>query len=279
MGGSDATTLRRGLEILRALGSEEALLHGGMRVVQVADVSGHDKSLVSRTLKTLAEAGFVERDPDSLAYRLGWHLFALAARAGDQRLLTEARPLLLRLVKDLGERSHIAVLQGPEVLTLHSESPRRAVQAAGWVGRTVPAYCTSSGRALLIDCDREGLRAIFPDSGFPPAGPNAPRNIEDLFSRVVAARARGFAVVDEEFEPGLVAVGAPVRDFSGHVVAALNVSAPKFRLEDHLETAGVRTKAAADELSERLGRAIDDGSSDGTKIRDGKRPSGDHHGV
>ena len=60
-------------------------------------------------------------------------------------------------------------------------------------------------------------------------------------------------MVDEEFEPGLVAAAAPVRDFRGRLVAALNVSGPKFRLGERLEGAGVEVAAAAETLSERLG--------------------------
>ncbi|MDQ3424805.1 MAG: IclR family transcriptional regulator, partial [Actinomycetota bacterium] len=82
---------------------------------------------------------------------------------------------------------------------------------------------------------------------------NAPRTLEELFERIRSARARGFAIVDEEFEPGLVAAGAPVRDFHGRIVAAVNVSAPKFRFGAQLEAAGEAVKAAADELSQRVG--------------------------
>jgi len=61
------------------------------------------------------------------------------------------------------------------------------------------------------------------------------------------------AAVDEEFEPGLVGVSAPVRDFRGAVIAAINVSAPKGRLGGHLDEAGRRTLAVARELSAKLG--------------------------
>ena len=39
-----------------------------------------------------------------------------------------------------------------------------------------------------------------------------------------AAAERGYAIADEELEPGLAAVAAPVRRFDGRIVAALNVS-------------------------------------------------------
>ncbi|MDQ3619754.1 MAG: IclR family transcriptional regulator [Actinomycetota bacterium] len=257
MGAPQATSLHRGLQILLALGSEDALDNGGLGVVQVAERTGHDKSQVSRTFKALASSGLVERDPDSLAYRLGWRLFTLAARAADQRLLEVASPLLLRLIKDVGERAHLSVLQGSEVLTLLSQSPTHAVQAAGWVGRTVPAYCTSAGRALLIDFDKEELAALLDGVEWQSKGPNAPRDVDELDARLAVCRTQGWAFSDEEFEAGLVGIAAPVRDFRGRVTASLNVSAPKFRLKGRVEDTALRTKSAADELTMRLSASID----------------------
>ncbi|MCA1687550.1 MAG: IclR family transcriptional regulator, partial [Actinobacteria bacterium] len=205
----------------------------------------------------LAESGLVDRDPSTLHYRLGWRFFALAARAGEQRLLNVAPLLLERLVKDLGETVHLSVLQGSEVLTVLSKSPPHAVTAVGWSGRTVPVYCTSSGRALLFDHDHDALSELFSGVEFRKLEPDTVRNVGELYERIVAARDRGYALVDEEFEFGLVGAAAPVRDFQGQIVAALNVSAPKFRLGERLETAGKEVKKAADELSTLLGWSTD----------------------
>ena len=239
------------------LGRDEAVENGGLGVVRIAELIGREKSQVSRALKMLAESGFVDRDPATLYYHLGWRFFALAARAGEQRLLNVAPPLLERLIKSLGETAHLSVLQGTEVLTVLSKSPPHAVKAVGWSGRTVPVYCTSSGRALLFDHDRDALRELFSGVEFHELGPNTVRDVEELYERVVAARARGYALVDEEFEFGLVGAAAPVRDFKGSIVAALNVSAPRFRLGERLEDAGREVISAADELSALLGWSSD----------------------
>ena len=249
--------LKKELAILVALGGEEAVENGGLGVVRVAELIGREKSQVSRALRALAESGLVDRDPSTLHYRLGWRFFALAARAGEQRLLAAAPPLLERLMKNLGETVHLSVLQGAEVLTVLSESPPHAVTAAGWSGRTVPLYCTSSGRALLFDRDRDGLSELLPGVEFRKLGPNTVSNVDQLYERIVAARARGYALVDEEFEFGLVGAAAPVRDFRGQIVAALNISAPKFRLGGRLEDAGQEVRRAADELSALLGWSSD----------------------
>src|SRR3712207_6517932 len=124
--------LRKELAILIVLGGEEAVEDGGLGVVRIAELIGREKSQVSRALRTLAESGLVDRDQSTLHYRLGWRFFALAARAGEQRLLNVAPPLLERLMKSLGETVHVSVLQGIEVLTVLSESPSHAVKAVGW---------------------------------------------------------------------------------------------------------------------------------------------------
>ncbi len=258
-----ATSLRRGLAILVALAGREATRSGGLSVTRIGELIGREKSQVSRTLKILAEHGLVERDRATLAYRLGWGLFALAAEVGEQRLLDRAPHFLERLVNELGERAHLSVLQAGQVLTVISESPPRAVQAAGWVGRTVPVYCTSAGRALLFDQARDGLDSLLSTVEFQRLAPNTPRDLDELYARVEAARGRGFAVADEEFERGLVAVAAPVRDFRGSIVAALNVSAPKFRFGRRLAAAGAAVRAAADDLSCTLGWGADLGRSAG----------------
>jgi IclR family KDG regulon transcriptional repressor len=247
------TSLRRGLDILIALGGDEAIEHGGLGVTRIAELLDRDKSQVSRTLKTLAEFGLVERDPESRAYWLGWQVFALAHLAGEQRLLDRARPLLIRLVETLSERAHLTVLQGAEALTVLSESPRHAVQAVGWVGRLVPAYCSSAGRALMLGHTRDDLERLFADVEFQRLAPNTVRSVAQLAKRVEEARELGYVIADEEFEAGLVSVAAPVRNPQGRIVAALNVSGPRFRFIHKVDEAGEQLLAAAGELAVALG--------------------------
>ena len=144
------------------------------------------------------------------------------------------------------------MLDGAAVLTLLSESPPHAVQAAGWAGRTVPAYCTAAGRALLADHDPDAQAALLGRVALERVAPNTVTDLDALARRIAAARARGWAAADEEMEPGLAAVAAPVRRFDGRIVAALNVSGPSFRFAPRLEEAGAVVADAATRLSARL---------------------------
>lgn len=231
--------------MLDALAGGDTDDHAGLTVADLSRRLGRDRSIMSRQLAPLVELGLVERADDG-RHRLGWRLFAIAAGAGDKRLMVLAPPVMRRLGAVVEERVHLSVLRGDSVLTVLSHSPRRSVQAAGWVGRTVPASCTASGRALLLDHGDDEVRAVFSRDG---AGPNAPDDADKLLGRLAESRGLGYATVDGELDADEAAVAAPVRDFSGRIVAALNVSAPAYRLRTRLMPAGRQVAGAAQHLT------------------------------
>ena len=116
-----------------------------------------------------------------------------------------------------------------------------------------PAYCTSAGRALLVDWQDAEILAAFERVEFVAVGPRTLRSARALVKAVARARADGYAVVDEEFEPELVSVAVPVRDPRGSVIASLNASAPRYRFIDRVQDAAVELQAVADEIRRRLG--------------------------
>ncbi|MQA97236.1 MAG: helix-turn-helix domain-containing protein [Streptosporangiales bacterium] len=244
-------SVRRALDILRVLGDRP------LRVQAVAAAIGREKSQVSRSLKLLADAGFVERDPETQEYRLGWQLFALARSAGDQRLVGDAPGVLRRLVLDVGEPAYLSVLQGAAALTVLTEHPARSrsLQARDWVGRSAPLTCTAAGRTLLLGLPDAEVAALAGTYGDPlPGTGRSPRDTAEVLRRLRAERAQGYVTVVEEYEPGLVAVAAPVRDLTGQVTASVNVSAPVFRMSpDGLGPVVTAVRAAADRLSATLG--------------------------
>jgi DNA-binding IclR family transcriptional regulator len=225
--------LVRGLDVLGALAAPEAAC-GGLGVIHLAALVGGDKSQLSRTLATLAESGFVERDAESNAYRLGWRVFALASQAAESRLLVAGPAILRSLVAALGESAHLSVRQGVHVLTLLSEASPSTLHAPGRVGALTPLATTSAGRVLAGDLADDELAAL---------------GLEEARDAIALARAQGYAIVREEFEAGVVAAAAPIRDAAGHIIAALNVSAPSFRFADRLEDAAHCLVDAAGALS------------------------------
>lgn len=235
------------MEILEALASVEAQRRGGLGVVRLAELTGREKSQISRALRVLANAGIVERDPDTLEYQLGWRLFSLVARTADTRLSRVARPEMTALAKEVGETAHLCVLRDTDVLTVMSISPGHLFRAREWEGEVVHAVCTAAGRVLLMDFTLDQLAVRLPDIEQPcREHPSRIRSLAQLWDAIRPLADQGYAVEDEEFEPGLLGVAAPIRDFRGRIVAAIHVSAPKERLAGRTPLVGeVTTRAAA----------------------------------
>ena len=108
---------------------------------------------------------------------------------------------------------YVARVAVPKLITLRVE-----------IGTRFPAAYTSQGKVLLAALDPVSLAAVLAlpsRSGLPRFLPRDPQT----FGRELrVVRARGWAVADEELAPGIRSVAAPVRDGSGAVRAAMNVT-------------------------------------------------------
>ncbi len=238
--GFQSTGLGRDLDILDLLAGDDTVRRGGLGVVAIAGRLGRQNSQVSRALQALRDAGMVERDPTTANYRLGWRLYSYAARTAESRMVHLAGPAMRRLVGGLDETTHLCVLREFRVLTLWTEAPPHGFRSSGWEGVPVDVPGTSAGQVLVSDWEPSVLAGWFP-----ALGRSAARTSADI-------RSRGYAVVRHEFERGVVGCSAPVRDASGRIAAALNVSAPQDRLDRRLDEAGRLTAAAAAEVTRAL---------------------------
>ncbi|NED96375.1 IclR family transcriptional regulator [Phytoactinopolyspora alkaliphila] len=226
---------------------------GALTVSEVARHLGRERSQVSRMLKVLAASGLLEQDQETRAYRLGWRMYHLAGRAGDQRLLALATPALRDLVARTRETALISVLQGNRSFTVARESSMQSVQAGGWVGRTSPLHSCASGRALMLHMsDEDVANLVHGDLQGAGLGPRAPESMRSVIDLIRQERARGFTVAIDELEDGLTSVGAPITSATGETLAAINVSGPTSRLARHVEGIGPQLVLTARHVSARM---------------------------
>lgn len=215
------------------------------------------KTTVFRLLGALAEAGFVERDAERQTYRLGPALIGLGARAGRATgLYAAARPALEALADATGETATLEVLTGSEVLILDEVSGRFLLGSSPEIGMRWPAYATSTGKVLLAAARFASEAGASPVDPGPLArlGPGTITSHARLDRELAAVWRRGYAIATEELEDGFVAIGAPVRDARGRVVAAISVGGPKTRLtRARTEQLATQVRQAADRVSGRLG--------------------------
>ncbi|GLI26992.1 IclR family transcriptional regulator [Agromyces rhizosphaerae] len=214
-------SLERGLEVIRAFGA----LTPSLTLSEVARETGLSRASARRFLHTLVELGYVGTDGREFSLRprvleLGY------AYLSSYSLPDIAQPHLTQLTETVGESSSVAVLDGADIVYVARVGAYRIMSAAIEVGTRFPAFATSMGRAILgagSDARREEFLARVE---LPPLTPRTVTDRDELREALDAVRVQGWALIDQELELGLRSVAAPLRDITGEVVAAVNVSAP-----------------------------------------------------
>lgn len=183
------------------------------------------KSTTSRMLSALERQGLVARD-SSGAFVPGPVLSRFArTHSVEDDLVAQYRPLLERLASVSGETTNLAIAQGDAAALLDQVDGQYLLGTRNWVGSTVPLHCSALGKVLLaFDA------APMPTGRLERRTPATLGTRADLLADLTLARRRGFAVIRDELEEGLVAVAAPLRDSTGAVFAAVSITGPSNRL-------------------------------------------------
>jgi IclR family transcriptional regulator, acetate operon repressor len=213
-----------------------------MTFTELSAAAGLAKSTTSRLLLALERNGLVRRD-DHGRFLPGEMFVSFAWRGGAEAgLVAVAQPFLERLGKATGETINLGVASNGMVTQIAQVESTYMIGGTNWVGMSVPLYCSALGKVLLA----YGA-AQLPPGRLERLTDKTITSEPALRSDLAVVRARGYAVTDEELEPGLIAVAAPVRGYDGAVVAALSVSAPANRMtsQDVTTAAGHCAEEAA----------------------------------
>lgn len=239
----------------RAITVLEILAKRGVAgVTEIALELGVHKSTASRLVAVLEGRGLVEQLTDRGKYRLGFGIVRLAGALTVQRdLAHESRKACEALAADIGETVNVAILDGNRVINVNEVRGPAAIAMHNWVGQSTPPHATSSGKVLLAFAGPADLRALLGE----PLQRYTDRTVVDLATlerELDVVRGQGWAATVEEYEVGLNALAAPVRNHEDAVVAAVSVSGPSYRLTvELLPQVAERVVSAARDLSRRLG--------------------------
>jgi DNA-binding IclR family transcriptional regulator len=242
---------RSALAVLQALARQS----GPVPAATLARDLELPRSTTYQLLTELVAAGFVVHLPEERRYGLGVSAFELGtAYLRQEPLARLARPVLARLVDEVGRSAHLAVLHGREVLYVVEErAPGRAPLVTD-VGVRLPAQLTASGRAVLADLPEAQVRALFPDAeAFVDRHGSGPRTLPALRRVLAEVRRTGHAGEDGEVTPGLASVGAAVHDHTGRPVAGAAVTFEAGDVDAVARAALARqVRTAAAELTRRI---------------------------
>lgn len=207
-----------------------------------------------RLVRTLKDDRFLEPVGDG-TYRLGSTLIDLGQRALEENdLRTVGHSHLVRLNEITNETVHSAALDGTVITYVDKVESRHPVRIESYVGREVLKHCTGVGKAILSFLPEDELEHHLAGMDFAYFTPTTITDRDSFRNELELTRERGYAVDDEEHEPGICCVAVPIFSATGRVTQSLSVSAPSSRMTlSQLLQFLPDIKHTAEEISEALG--------------------------
>ena len=249
--GSPVRSISRAVAILDQFSLERPELS----FTEISSGIGLTKSTTHRLLGALRHEEMIEFDPASRRYRLGLRVFRLGSVVSKtMELATRSDSLLEALAEKIGETAYVVVPDGDEALCIRRFDSRSELRVLFLeVGKRQPFNCGAAPRVLLAHLPPRRWEEVVS------------RHVRAMTAHSLVSRAaldrdrheileRGYAVSREDVTSHACAVGAPVRDHTGRVVAAVSLSGIEQRFSsERLPRLIDAIVEAGAELSHRLG--------------------------
>jgi DNA-binding IclR family transcriptional regulator len=239
-------TLVKGLQVLEALARSERAL-GVSELALMLDLS---KSNVHRLLQALVDLRYVVKNETTAEYSASLKLWELGNRVSLRVAVRHAAQTpMAELLLATRESVHLAVLEGHEVLYIHKLDSPQPVRAYFEIGGRAPAHCVATGKAMLA-WQPEATLKQFAASGLQRYTAATIVDADDFLREMERVRHQGYAVNRGEWRDSVWAIGAPIRDSAGTVVAAVGISGPSSRIKPaQIRLLAHLVRKAADDVS------------------------------
>ncbi|ENF8748166.1 DNA-binding transcriptional regulator KdgR [Vibrio fluvialis] len=228
--------------ILQALGEQKEI-----GVSELSQRLMMSKATTYRFLQTMKSMGFVAQEGEADKYKLTLKLFELGAKSLEYVDLIELADKEMRYISEqTNEALHLGSLDENAIIYIHKIDSGYNLRMQSRIGRRNPLYSTAIGKVLLAERDEKFVRDTLEGVEFIKHTDRTLENVEQLLEELALVRTQHYAEDNEEQEPGLRCIAAPVYDRFGHVIAGLSMSLPTIRFDeqrmgyyvDLLQTAG-----------------------------------------
>lgn len=214
----------RAIKVLRHIAAGRSVANQS----QAAREIGINRTTLLRLLHTLEAEGMIEHVAGSDDYMLGAGLIELAAqKLSSLDVAQVAKPVLSQMSERLGLSCHLGILDRREVLYVLRATPEVHLVSNVRIGTRLPAHASSMGRAILAYLSRDAVDRLFQDADLFAVTAATPTTMKALHTELDRIRASGIVDSRSSYEPGVDSVAAPVFDYSGAVVGAINASGPE----------------------------------------------------
>ncbi len=208
------------VDIIAQCGSE------GMTLTELARASNLHISTAYRMLQNLVPLQYVSVD-ELGRYRLGLKLLYLGSTLhASMDIVNVARKHLVALRNETGETINLATLDMGETSIIYVENVEGMgdIKLNVGVGKRKSIHSTATGKVLVSGFTDEKIRAMMEKTGMPRYTRNTIIDMDIFLDQVHQVRENEYATDMQENEYDICCIATPVRDFRGHVVAAVSLS-------------------------------------------------------
>lgn len=221
-------TLSEGLEILLLFDISNALL----RVSEISKRLRYSISKTYRLVSTLIGYGLLREKPGTAQYCLGMKVLHLGLLARQGFNFSEiARPLMKELCALTGETILLTAVNGSKGIVLERVETEEPIRYTLYQpGASIPLHCGASGKSLMAYLDEGDWNRIIAREGLNRYTPHTITEVDRLKAHLREIRKSGYAFSDQEVERDVRAVGAPILNGFGELVAGLSIVGPVYRI-------------------------------------------------
>lgn len=226
-------SVEKAMNVLRAFDGVRKQLS----LTQIAERSGMTVSAAQRFTSTLTALGYLNKSPQNKKFELAPRILDFTYRyLSGNELLARATPVLQQLTQETGEVCSMTVLDDTEIVFVARIISRNILNYANLVvGARLPAYCTSSGRAMLATLPEKQLDDVLERSVLEKHTPHTLVDVASIKSELQKIRVSGFALIEDQYYLGDVSIGAAVLDAEGHAVGGISIALSRARWEQDMD--------------------------------------------
>ncbi|WP_250495031.1 IclR family transcriptional regulator [Caballeronia sp. GAWG1-1] len=222
-------SLLKSIEIIEAVSE-----HQPVGVGELAKLLDMPKSSVQRVLMTFQEAGWLRQASGEITrWEISPRVISVRPNALKGGALQKAaREPMQDLCNAVNETVHLSIPDSTNAMVLVEEIEcKQFVRTAYKIGDVSPFHATANGLALLAFLNESQIATIL-NRDLKKYGDrtiNDPQLIREELERI---RGRGYSMNLGQYRHAIYAIGAPVFDASGIVVASVCISMPESRFEE-----------------------------------------------
>ena len=204
-----------------------------MRFVDLVKAAGLPKSTSHRLLGSLSREGLVVFDEKNQRYRLGLKIMTWASKTWNNvEVAGVAQDDMNMLHAKVNEQVSLAVRDGMEVVYVRATECNQQLNIiASQIGDREPAHCTAVGKVMLAHLPAPKLEALLSSATLTRFTEHTITDPAAFKEELAQIKLQGFSCSDREKHDMVRGIAAPIFNFEGRVIAAINIWAPVFRIE------------------------------------------------